>query len=279
MRIIGILFLSLINLNSFEIENFNLIKNDIKLPEIKASQAKVESSLKVAVITKTHLIANASKKVIFGYVKNESEYKEFVDMYTKLLKDNGFNISEIKKEGEMVIITYFAHNGMGVRRFIGDELNYNAKDDKEIIKLMNEVISKLEENNMKVIGRYIVKTDILRPTFIIYYLAEVNDFQEKEIRLRLLKKGEDIDFELLENVVKIVKKDSSFSMLYIGKEIGFVSKLAVDENDALKKLEDYKKFLNENNKDFINYKVKPLNKPFTSGNITFNYLLNIYFFQ
>jgi len=260
------------------ISDFNSIKAKIETPQ-KISPQLQERDENIATISKNYLIANASKKILFGYVKNNDEYKEFVEMYTKLLKDNGFKIVDTKKDGEMVMITYLAHGETGIRRFIGDELNYNAKDDKEIIKLMDEVVSKLEENNMKVVGKYILKTDILRPTFMIYYLTEVKDFQEKEIRLRQLKKGEDIDFELLENSVKIIKKDTSFSMLYIGKELGFVSKLASDENAAKAKLDEYKKFLKENNKEFINYKIKPLDKPFTSGDTTFNFLLNIYFFQ
>lgn len=263
-------------INTKEFEN---IKSNISTPETNVLPKTVSSDFGVPEISKPHLIANASKKILFGYVKDDNQYKEFVEMYTKILKDNGFKISGVKREGEMVMITYLAHNEMGIRRFIGDQLNYNAKDDKEIIKIMDETVSKMEENNMKVVAKYIVKTDFLRPTFMIYYLTEVKDFQEKEMRLRQLKKGEDIDFELLENSVKIIKKDSSFSMLYIGKELGFVSKLAVDENSAIKKLEDYKQFLKENKKEFINYKIKKLDKPFTSGEATFNFLLNIYFFQ
>lgn len=259
-------------------EKFNSIKSEIIMPEINSSP-KTESNINVAQITKPHLIANASKKILFGYVKNDTEYKEFIDMYVKILRDNGFKISDIKKEGEMVMITYLAHGEMGIRRFIGDELNYNAKDDKEIINLMNEIVSELEKNNMKVVGKYLVKTDFLRPTFMIYYLTEVKDFAEKEIRLRQLKKGEDIDFDLLEKHVNIIKKDSSFSMLYTGREIGFVSKLATDENSALKKLEEHKQFLKENRKEFIDYRIKKLEKPFVSGDTTFNFLLNIYFFQ
>ncbi|HOJ85541.1 MAG TPA: hypothetical protein PK103_01120 [Elusimicrobiales bacterium] len=279
---ISVVLFSFLNAYSLEFINkkeFENIKSNISMPETNVSPKTLSNNYGIAEISKPHLIANASKKILFGYVKDDNQYKEFVEMYTKILKDNGFKISEIKREGEMAIITYLAHNEMGIRRFIGDQLNYNAKDDKEIIKLMDEVVSKLEENNMKVVAKYIVKTDFLRPTFMIYYLTEVKDFQEKEMRLRQLKKGEDIDFELLENSVKIIKKDSSFSMLYIGKELGFVSKLAVDENSAIKKLEDYKQFLKENKKEFINYNIKKLDKPFTSGEATFNFLLNIYFFQ
>ncbi len=279
---ISVILFSFLNVYSGDFINtkeFENIKSNISMPETNVLPKTVSNNYGVPEISKPHLIADASKKILFGYVKDDNQYKEFVEMYTKILKDNGFKISGIKREGEMVMITYLAHNEMGIRRFIGDQLNYNAKDDKEIIKLMDEVVSKLEENNMKVVAKYIVKTDFLRPTFMIYYLTEVKDFQEKEMRLRQLKKGEDIDFELLENSVKIIKKDSSFSMLYIGKELGFVSKLAVDENSAIKKLEDYKQFLKENKKEFINYKIKKLDKPFTSGESTFNFLLNIYFFQ
>jgi hypothetical protein len=280
MKIVFVILFSFINIFGWENEpkKFNNIKSEIKLPEI-TPLPRTEKQTSIPVITESYLIANASKKILFGYVKDETQYKNFVDMYTKLLKDNRFKISEVKRNGEMVMITYFAHYEMGIRRFIGDDLSYNAKDDNEIIKLMNEIVSALENNGIRVIGKYLVKTDILRPTFMIYYLTEVKDFQEKEIKLRLLKKGEDIDFDLLENVVTIIRKDTSFSMLYLGKEIGFVSKLAINENDADKKLEEYRKFLKENRKEFINYKVKKLDKPFTIDNTTYNFLLNIYFFQ
>lgn len=278
--IAGVLFLFVLSLYSEDlVKEFDRAKANSYPEGVNFRIEKNNEKDNIPVITQSYLIANASKKILFSYVRDDKEYKEFVDMYSKILKDNNFKIQDIKKEGEMVMITYLAHNGMGICRFIGDDLNYNAKDDNEIKKLLNEITFKLEENKIPVIAKYIVKTDILRPTFMIYYLTQVKDFQENETRLRQLKKGEDIDFDLLENVVKIIKKDSSFSMLYIGKELGFVSKLAEDENKAVKSLDEYKKFLKENNKEFINYRIKKLDKPLSDGNITFNFLLNIYFFQ
>lgn len=265
--------------NELSLVDFNTVKSEINTPIVTEPKVIPPTKTEIPTITKSHLIANTSKKIIIGYPKTDAEYKEFIDMYTKLLKDNGFKISEVKKDGEMTMITYLAHEGKGVRRFIGDALTYNGKDDTEITKLLNETASSLEANGMKVIGKYLVKTDYLRPTFMIYYLTDVKDAEEKEIRLRILKKGEDIDYDLVENSVKVIRKDSSFSMLYIGNELGFVSKLAVDDASAKQKLDEYKKFLKDNNKDFINYRIKPLDEPFTSGNVTYKLLLNIYFFQ
>ncbi|MBP7795279.1 MAG: hypothetical protein KA059_00690 [Elusimicrobiales bacterium] len=265
--------------NELGLVDFNNVKSEINTPAVTEPKVIQPTKTEIPTITKSHLIANTSKKIIIGYAKTDTEYKEFTDMYTKLLKDNGFKISEVKKDGEMIMITYLAHDEKGVRRFIGDALTYNGKDDAEITKLMNETAASLESNGMKVIGKYLVKVEELRPTFMIYYLTDVKDAQENEIRLRLLNKGEDIDYELIENSVNIIRKDSSFKMLYIGKELGFVSKLAADDASAKQKLDEYKKFLKDNKKDFINYKIKPLDEPFTSGSVTYNVLLNIYFFQ
>lgn len=96
---------------------------------------------------------------------------------------------------------------------------------------------------------------------------------------RQLKKGEDIDFDLLADKVDIVRKDTSCSLVYIGRELGLVSKLATDQSAAQKKLDDYKKFLQENNKEFTNHRIISLDKPFSVGENIYNVLLNIYFFQ
>ena len=132
---------------------------------------------------------------------------------------------------------------------------------------------------MTPIASFTINHEIFRPTFNIYYLTKPEENQDKEVQLRQLNPGDDIDFDLLTGAVNLVRKDAAWSMVYIGRLVGFKSKLAVDEAGANLKIAEYKKFLADNKKDFIASKVGKLDKPFQVGETTYNYYWNAYFFQ
>jgi ASC-1-like (ASCH) protein len=158
-------------------------------------------------------------------------------------------------------------------------MTYDALNVPAMEKLKHELLEPLEQAGMTPIAAFNIKNEIFRPTFNIYYLTKPNENADHEAQLRQLKNGDDIDFDLLANAVTIVKQDASFSMVYIGKLLGFKSKLGVDEAAIAVKLADYKKFLTENKKEFIASKTHKLEKPIELTDIKLNYLLNIYFFQ
>lgn len=256
-----------------DLHMFNAKKQNIDLP---SPSVKVED---VDVIKEPHFIARAVGSKLIGWVDNEKEVDEFIKFYKSMLEKNGIKITSIKKDDSFVVINYKSEDGRVIRYFIGDRMTYNAKDDRDMMKNLDLLVKNLEENNFKVIYKSLLKTDVLRPTFIVYYMAEPADEPEKEILLRQLKNGEDIDFDVIKDSVKFVKKDSSFSLVYIGPELGFKSKIATDEKNALEKLERYKEFLKSKNKKFIGYKIKKLDKPFVIDNTVYTLLLNMYFFQ
>jgi len=132
---------------------------------------------------------------------------------------------------------------------------------------------------MTPVAAFMIKTEILRPTFNVYYLTKPEADEAKEVQLRQLMNGENIDFDLLTGAVTLVKKDAEFSMAYLGRQLGFKTKLAADEAGIAAKLADYKKFLTENKKDFIASRIGKLDKPFTVGTTVYNYYWNAYFFQ
>lgn len=277
-----LIIITIVGINTYlhaQFENFNLIKQNLDIPQVSLNEKinRIEGN----VIKSPYLIANTSKRYIIGYVKNEKEYREFVDIYSQILKGANFSITNIEKKDEMVIIEYI-HNSkpeLAIRRFIADEMKYNANDINEIIKLKQEIKQHAENNDLSVISDFIADTEILRKTFILYYTTQLKDNPAKEIQLRYLNRGEIIDLEIIQNSVKIIKKDTDYSIAYIGKELGFVTKPAIDEKDAEKKIEDYKKFLIENKKELIGYKIKKLDKPIESSIATFNFIVNFYFFQ
>ena len=278
--LLSVLFFA--NLNAqvkFDSYEFGALDFENVKIEIPLNAEKIDSDYTATITDKLFLAAQSGKNRLFSSVKNENEYKEFLSFWKPILENNGFKVISTEYKDDFAAISYDSTEGLAIRNFWADEMNYNAKDENEIGKLKDELISALDKNNMKTIAALRINNEIFRPTFALYYITKKNETQEKEIRLRQLKKGEDIDFELLENSVIIVKKDSSFSLVYIGRELGFVSKLARDLDSANDKLANYKKFLIENNKEFVEGKIIKLKEPLTVGENVYNYLLNIYFFQ
>ena len=252
--------------------------------ELPAPQAGKDSAVKcghvTGEITKLHLLAQTAKSTLFTFAAGEALFAEFTDMWRPILLKFGLTPTTTEYNGKFGILNYESPGGMAVRDFMADALNYDALDPASVNKLQHELLEPLERAGMTPIASFNIKNDAVRPTFNIYYLTRPNENADREIQLRHLMNGNDIDFDVLANAgVKIVKKDSAFSLVYIGKLIGFKSVLATDEASASVKLEQYRKFLAENRKEFIGHKISRLDNPFTSNGTTFNYLLNIYFYQ
>lgn len=231
------------------------------------------------ITTKLYLLAQTSKNILFTSAKTEAEFKEFVAMWTPILGKFGIKVTATEYKNEFGTLTYESPEGYVVRDFLAEKMDYNALDPVAINKLKHELLEPLEQAGMTPIAALDIKNEVFRPTFMLYYLTKPVENQDHELQLRQLKNGEDIDFDLLTNSVTLVKKDAAFSMVYIGKLLGFKSKLATDEAAAAVGLTNYKKFLAENKKEFIASRTLKLDEPFTSGNLTFKYLLNMYFFQ
>lgn len=271
-----------INLNSMFFSQIDMSQiGAIKAPVPENSYVDIALNYSGEIKDKLYLLPQTGKDALFTFVDNEEEFKEFQTAWLPILDKYGLKVENIeyKKDTGFAVINYKPKDGFVIRNFWADRLNYDALNEKEILKLKNELISALDESKMEVIASFRVNNPAVRPTFKLYYLTKKALSQEKEIQLRQLKNGEDIDFELLENAVKIVRKDAPFSLVYIGKELGFVSKLATDMDAVNKKVEEYKKFLKENKKELINYKIIKLEKPIVSFDLIFNYLINFYFFQ
>lgn len=230
-------------------------------------------------ITKLHLLAQTSKKVLFTYAKTEAEFKEFTDKWTPILGKFGLKVTGTEYKNEFGTLKYESPDGLVVRDFMAENMNYDALSSTTMAALQHELLEPLEQAGMTPIAAFNIKHEALRPTFSIYYLTKPEENMDHELQLRQLKNGDDIDFDLLTGAVTLVKKDASFSMIYIGKLLGFKTKLAADEAGIAVKLADYKKFLTENKKEFIASKTYKLDPPIAYSDVKLNYLVNIYFFQ
>lgn len=228
---------------------------------------------------KLYLLARTSKNILSTSVKTEAEFKEFVAMWTPILGKFNIKVTGTEYKNEFGTLTYESPEGYVVRDFVAERMDYDALDPVAINKLKHALLEPLEQAGMTPIAALDIKNEVFRLTFVLYYLTKPVENQDHELQLRQLKNGGNIDFDLLTNAVTLVKKDTSFSMVYIGKLLGSKSKSATDEAAAAVKLTEYKKFLAENKKEFIASNTVKLDKPFTSGNVMFKYLLNMYFFQ
>ncbi len=259
---------------------------DIKVPAsaVPAPVLSLENGEKCGhysgeITTNMHLYAQASKSQLLTYAKTEAEFKEFVSFWTPIIGKFGMKVLSTEYKNEFGVLKYESADGRVIRMFNGDGMNYDALSQEAMKKEQHMLLEALEQKEMTPVAAFMIKNDVFRPTFNVYYLTQPDANEDHEVQLRQLKNGDDIDFDLLTGKVALVEKDASFSMVYIGKLLGFKSKIAADEAGIAQKLADYKKFLADNKKEFIASRTYKLDEPFTVGDQTYNYVANIYFFQ
>jgi len=273
-----------LNLNSTGFGDLGLSRIKTTRLELPAPAAEVKARLKCGhvsgEITKLHLLAEAAKSQLFTYAENEAEFNEFKAMWQPILEKFGMKVTGSEYEDKYGTLKYESPDGRVVRAFMAEKLHYNALDPAEVAKLQHELLEPLEKAGMTPIASFTIKNEVFRPTFNIYYLTQPNENPDHEIRLRqFMDGGDDIDFDMVAGAVQIVKKDASFSMAYIGKTLGFKNKWSETEEGVKVKLAEYKKFLKENNMEFIGSRIAKLDPPYVSGNIIINYIVDMYFFQ
>lgn len=266
------------DISAKDVQTFNIA---LPVPAVqKAGEAAPKCDFVSGEITKLHLLAQTgNKSLLFTYAKNEAEFKEFVEMWTPILEKFKIRVAGTEFKNGFGTLRYEAPDGLVLRDFMAEKLHYNALDPAEMKKLRHDLIEPLEQAGMEPIASFSIKHEVLRPTFNIYYLTRPEEDQARERQLRHLMNGDDIDYDLLTNAVTLVKKDASFSMVYIGRELGFKSRVSATQEGAAMKLADFKKYLAGQNKELVAARVFKLDEPFTVGQTTYNYAANIYFFQ
>jgi hypothetical protein len=249
-----------------------------------APEAATQRALVTGEIAKLNLFAQASKSQIFTYAENDAQFAEFKAMWQPILEKYGMKVTgtEYKNadgQGGYGFITYSSPDGRVIRAFLAEKLHYDALDAAAVTGLQNELLGALERAGLTPIASFTIKNEAFRPTFNIYYLTKPEDNPDHEIQLRQLLYGDDLDFDLLAGSVNFVRQDASFSLVYTGKLLGLVSKLGVDEPALNAKIADYKKFLSDNQKEFIASRNFKMDQPIDLGDAKAFFVAHIYFFQ
>lgn len=286
MKRLAIIASALLSVSTLDAAELNRISaGDIKAvrSEVPAPLLSRPGSWKCAHVTgeisKLHLLAQASGSRLSTYADTEAQFGEFLALWQPILEKFGMKVTGAEFKNNYGILKYESPDGSVIRDFMAENLSYNALDSAEVANLQHQLLEPLEQAAMTPIASFTIKHEAFRPTFNIYYLTKPEENADHEQRLRQLKNGEDIDFDLLTGAVKLVKKDSSFSLVYIGRELGFKTRLAANEAGIASKLADYRKFLAENKKEFIASRTAKLDTPIVFSGGTLNYYVNIYFFQ
>ena len=123
---------------------------------------------------------------------------------------------------------------------------------------------------------YLVDSEYLLPTYVVYYLTKQQPRQEDETQLRILRPGDDLDFDLLGNAkIDIVQKPESWMMVYFGREVGAVGLIAKTEESAQQKLKERVDLLKGMGKVMIGSRIGPLSEPYED----YRYAISLYFYQ
>ncbi|OGS10709.1 MAG: hypothetical protein A2234_08710 [Elusimicrobia bacterium RIFOXYA2_FULL_58_8] len=255
---------------------------EIAVPQVPAPQAPAQDLRAGEVLTRLHLMPQAYKSAISSFVKDDKEFAEFTSMWNPILQKAGFAIGEIsfRADIKLAVINYTSPQGLVLRRFMADPLNYDALNPTDMHNLRQELTVSLSKNDMPAAASFYIKSELFRPTFVIYYVTKGGENDDHEKQLRIFKPGDDIDYDLLQKAgVNIVKRDNAFTMVYAGKLIGFKSRVAVDETAAAVKILEFRKYLAENKKEFIGSATHKFATPFVVGAATYNYFFNVYFYQ
>jgi len=233
------------------------------------------------ITTKLHLLARTAKSQLFVFADTEPLFREFTDLWTPILERAGLTPAGAVYKDTFGTLDYRSADGSVLRDFIAEDLRYNALDPADMEDVRAELLSGLEKAGLTPAASLTLDNELFRPrTFNIYYLTKPAEDPAHEVRLRQLVNadGEALDLELVSGAVRLVREDAPFSLVYIGRELGFHGGWSDTEAGAKAKLEEYKKFLIENGAEFIGAKIIKLDKPYVSGDITVNYLVNTYFF-
>ncbi len=267
--------LTAIELNDIKTIQVNKVEIELPLP-IKEVISQEKYDYVSGEITEFHLLAQTAKKLIYTHADTQEEFTEFINMWTPILEKAGMKPTETEFEHTMGIQNYDSEEGYVLRDFWADKLNYDALASTEIHKLQHELVTGLKNANMPTVASFMINHEYIRPTFKLYYRTKYNENTDHEIQLRHLMKGDDIDYDILENAgINIIRKDRTFSMVYIGKELGFVTRFAKSAEAVEEKIEAYKEFLIEYDKEFIGSRIIELDEPVYE----YTHAVKLYFYQ
>ena len=243
---------------------FRSQKSELATPGTRVSDA----------ITADHMLVQAGRKVLYGYARTPEEAAEAVAYWSEVLQTMGVPTGAATYDKVLYTIPYTTRDGRVIRDFLADPLMFPPKDEAGLRANMALARSALAKAGLDVVAARTVKAEGLLPTYLVLYLTEADEDPAHETRLRVLKPGDDLDFNIFRRAgVTIVSTPKPWLLAYIGRELGYVSLIAKPSEEIAAKLAKRKEFLLSAGRRLIGEKVEPFDHP------EYKFSAAIYFFQ
>ena len=227
-------------------------------------------------ITRVSLMPQCGSHSLLGFVQTDAEYAEAIGMWTQLLASAGAKVGTPVRNGEMYTLPYETSDGTVVRQFLAEPRQFAPKDEASRKANQAMILGEFHKRNLPIVASYLVDADYLLPTYVVYYLTKQQPRQEDETQLRVLRPGDDLDFDLLGNAkIDVIQKPESWMMVYFGRELGYVTMIAKTEESAQQKLKERVDLLTGAGKVMIGSRIAPLSEPYED----YRYYISLYFYQ
>ena len=239
-------------------------KTNIGTPRAKAGD----------VISSYHMIAQAGKDVVFGYADNAADAAEATTYWSGVLKAAGIKPGAATFADGMYQIPYTTADGRVLRDFLADARQFPPKDEAGLRGNMALTSAALNKAGLPVVATHVVNVDALLPTYQLFYLTQPNDVPEHEARLRVLKPGEDIEFDIYKKAgVDVIQAPETWMMVYVGPEVGYVALWADSAENLDAKIAARQDLLTGEGKKMIAVRREAIDDP------TYKFGAALYFFQ
>ena len=225
-------------------------------------------------LSKANLFVQCGRDTLLGSADTQAGYEEAVAFWKSILAANGITMGTPSFDHGTFLIPYKTADGSVIRDFWADPKQFKPKDEASLRENRALVEAELSKTH-RIIASYVADLEFSLPTYKTYYLTRPDAVPDHETQLRLLGRGEDIDFDLLENAgVRVVQKPNSWMLVYIGPELGFVSRIGHTREETEKKMKDRMEYLTGLGKVMIGTRIHEI-----SGDAEWKFLGNIYFYQ
>ena len=243
---------------------FRRAKSNIAIPRAKAGD----------VLSSYHMIVQAGKDSLFGYADSAADAAQATAYWTGVLKAAGIQPGAATFADDMYRIPYKTADGRVIRDFLADFRQFPPKDEAGLRSNMALAVDAMNRAGRSVVATHVVNVDSILPTYSILYLTEPNEVPEHETRLRTLKAGGGIEFDVFRGAgVDVVQTPETWMMVYIGPEVGYAAMIGQTEKEVDAKAAKRRAFLTGEGKKLIAERREP------SGDPDYKFGAVLYFFQ
>jgi hypothetical protein len=211
-------------------------------------------------INKEHLLARCGNDVLIGFVKTKAEYEEAVAHWSSVLSAAGLEVGDPRLDGDMYFIPYVSPDGRNVRRFVADPKQFKPKDEASLRANMDAIVSAMGASGLTIVKTGVLDLRFILPTYAVYYLTEKKEERHREKQIRILGRGTDFDWDVIEPAVTVVQKPRDWMMVYIGREIGQVVRIGKTREEIEKKAAERAAWLVENGAEMIGTRIHELSE-------------------